>query len=222
MDDAIFTTEYAWTGWFSTWQQKDWHLMVRLSNLQASLNLQFLGDRDLSTWVGENTLHFSTYRYTDQKDQGLLIFGSRYHILMIQEMDFMTASLDVNHYLPNKFSHQVQKFNAKSGSFLKDCFKKELIKLSPKVDFNDRETKLFNSPQDGKDRLLSKNGLNQIKKQQFNMVMVIGLDKQHNFHLYQQQVDKMIGHSSQQLQIKKSLVICGSLNSNNNLRNLII
>ena len=39
--------------------------MVRLSNLQASENLQFLGDRDLSAWVSRTNLHFSTYTYTD-------------------------------------------------------------------------------------------------------------------------------------------------------------
>ena len=39
-----------------------------------------------------------------------------------------------------------KKFNARIGSFIKDCFKKELIKLALKVDFNDRDTKLFYSP----------------------------------------------------------------------------
>ena len=72
-----------------------------------------------------------------------------------------TPSLYVNHYLPNKFSLYVAKdkwhntysgntgyikFNARIGSFIKDCFKKELIKLAPKVDFNDRDKKLFYSP----------------------------------------------------------------------------
>ena len=36
IEDAIFTTEYAWSGWFKWSQpevQKDWHLMIRLSNL---------------------------------------------------------------------------------------------------------------------------------------------------------------------------------------------
>lgn len=107
--------------------------MIRLSNLQASENLQFLGDRDLSAWVGRNILHFSTYTYTDQKANGnadiwkqvpylndlpkwhFVYFGytrSQKYAWASIEFASRTPTIewkDVNHYLPNKFSLYVAK-----------------------------------------------------------------------------------------------------------------
>ena len=49
---------------------------------------------------------------------------------------------------------------------------------------------------------LVKYGLKMIYKQLLNTVMVIGLDIWHSSHMYRKQVDKMIGHSCQDWQIK--------------------
>ncbi|CAD8140693.1 unnamed protein product [Paramecium octaurelia] len=68
-DDLALAPEYSWSGWFK-WtfipNQQAWHLGVRLSVLQASENLSFLGDRSLCMWVGQpegGILHFATYNY---------------------------------------------------------------------------------------------------------------------------------------------------------------
>ncbi|CAK56140.1 unnamed protein product (macronuclear) [Paramecium tetraurelia] len=67
-DEKVFTEfaltgEYSWSGWFK-WTptvQQAWHLMVRLSSLQNSEDLSFLGDRVLSAWVGQGYFHFTCY-----------------------------------------------------------------------------------------------------------------------------------------------------------------
>lgn len=57
--------EYAWSGWFR-WEEvsrNDWHIMVRVCNMENHIDASYFGDRTLNLWLHPNGqfLHFSTY-----------------------------------------------------------------------------------------------------------------------------------------------------------------
>lgn len=67
-----FFSEYSVSGWFK-WipptNQGQWSLVFRFSNTDKNVveNLAYLGDRDLSVWLGKSqqAYHYSTYDYND-------------------------------------------------------------------------------------------------------------------------------------------------------------